>query len=266
MDKWMNAKRFSGFADLYNEARPKCPAQAREFLIGYLQHKPGTVVDLGCGTGLSTAAWAQSADEVIGVEPSDDMIRVARQMAAQFSNVRVVQALSDSTGLADESVDIVTCSQSFHWMNPQTTLAEVARILKPGGIFAAYDCDWPPVFSWRAEAAYERFFETVHEFENGLDDVKSSFVRWDKNAHLANIRKSGHFRYTREIVFSNAESCDAHRFLALGRSQGGLQKVLKLHPELIGDPLAAYEDEIRSILGAETFSATFCYRMRLGVK
>ena len=44
---------------------------------------------------------------------------------------------------AHASADIVTCSQSFHWMEPEPTLAEIARILRPGGVFAAYDYDWP---------------------------------------------------------------------------------------------------------------------------
>lgn len=44
-------------------------------------------------------------------------------------DVRYISGFSDKTGLEDNSVDIVTCSQSFHWMNPETTLNEVSRIL-----------------------------------------------------------------------------------------------------------------------------------------
>lgn len=57
--------------------------------------------------------------------------------------------MSDDLGLPDDSVDIITCSQSFHWMEPQSTLREFARVPRPGGIFVAYDCDWPPVLDWR---------------------------------------------------------------------------------------------------------------------
>ena len=60
-------------------------------------------------------------------------------------NVNFVSGFSDNTGLENSSVDIITCSQSFHWMNPETTLNEASRILKKGGVFAVYDCDWPPV-------------------------------------------------------------------------------------------------------------------------
>ncbi len=43
---------------------------------------------------------------------------------------------------------IVTCAQSFHWMEPESTFIEVARILRPGGVFAAYDYDRPPTVHW----------------------------------------------------------------------------------------------------------------------
>ncbi len=54
---------------------------------------------------------------------------------------------------------IVTCSQSFHWMEPHSTLAEIARILRPGGVFSAYDYQWPPTVHWQAETAFNTFID-----------------------------------------------------------------------------------------------------------
>ena len=53
----INADRFMGFADVYDNARPTLPAHFMELIRLYLGRDIGTVVDLGCGTGLSTAAW-----------------------------------------------------------------------------------------------------------------------------------------------------------------------------------------------------------------
>ncbi|HTL88851.1 MAG TPA: class I SAM-dependent methyltransferase, partial [Leptolyngbya sp.] len=46
------------------------------------------------------------------------------------------QATAEQTGLADQSVDLVTCFQSFHWFEPDATLEEFQRILKPSGRIA----------------------------------------------------------------------------------------------------------------------------------
>ena len=69
-----NATRFSGFADLYDDARPTPPLALAALLASYAGvERPALVVDLGSGTGLSTRWCAPWADRVIGVEPSDDM-------------------------------------------------------------------------------------------------------------------------------------------------------------------------------------------------
>ena len=52
-----NADRFTGFADTYDRARPAMPYYPVERITAYLGCRPDTVVDLGCGTGLSTLIW-----------------------------------------------------------------------------------------------------------------------------------------------------------------------------------------------------------------
>lgn len=262
----INAERFLGFADVYDSVRPKCPEKVKEILLKYLGRTPSVVVDLGCGTGLSTTIWSGISNKVIGIEPSTDMIKIAREKSADFDNVKFVSAFSDNTALENSFADIITCSQSFHWMNPETTLNEVSRILKEGGVFAVYDCDWPPVCNWFAELEYNKLFEKVNEIESTYPEVKDKFIRWDKNNHLSNIRNSGKFRYEREIVFSNTEMCNAQRFIAIALSQGGLQAIIKANITEINPFLVSFEKRILDIFGNDEFEIDFCYRMRIGVK
>lgn len=263
-NKEKNADRFTGFADLYENARPSVPEYPVRILRAYLGKTPDTVVDLGCGTGLSTAVWQSAAHNVVGIEPSGDMLASAQRK--NLDHVRFIQAFSDDTTLPDRSADIAVCSQSFHWMEPTATLREANRILKPGGVFAAIDCDWPPVTLWQAEKAYMTLYEKVRTIEKDTPEISGSFHRYDKENHLKNIRESGYFRYARELVFANTEKCTAERLIGILLSQGSLQAILKRIPERIESDITVFSDAIRALFGDREFEIDFCYRMRVGIK
>ncbi len=260
-----NVERFMGFADLYDRYRPTPPTVYVDILTQLARTpRPHRVVDVGSGTGLSTRIWADRADEVIGVEPSDDMRCQAEARSAGLTNVHYQKGLSIATGLPDGCADIVTISQALHWMEPVGTFAEVARLLRPGGIFAAIDNDWPPVIDWEAEAADSALMQRAHEIavQRGIDrDVQ----RWSKHQHLERIRASGHFRYTREIAVHHVESGTAERMVGLALSQGALQTLLKkgIPEEEIGIP--AFRAELQRILGDKPRPIYFTYRIRIGV-
>src|SRR6476646_5431242 len=124
-----------GFADHYDGARPSPPAVVLDVLTRCAGGRPRLVADLGSGTGLSSRAWAARAERVVGVEANPAMLARARATTAD----------ANATGLEAGSADIVTCAQSFHWMDPGALLPEVARVLRPGGVFGAYDYDVVPV-------------------------------------------------------------------------------------------------------------------------
>ncbi len=257
----------SGFADArfpagYDAHRPSPPPALLDLLCLEAQiDRPRLVVDLGSGTGLSTRAWSDRAEEVVGVEPSEQM-RMRAEEATEEPNVRYVEAFADRTGLPDESADIVTCSQSFHWMEPDPTLAEVARILGPGGVFAVYDYDWPPVVHWEVEAAFEELHLGVWRNRQDL----AGKVTYRKDGHLARMAASGHFRFTREALVHSREVGSAERIVGLAFSLGPLNVLLEggmTEGELGLEQLR--EVAARALGQAET-SWFLCYRIRLGVK
>ena len=264
MDTQKNADRFTGFADDYEATRPRLPRYPIDVICRYLGRTPQRVIDLGSGTGLSSAVWLDVSDEVIGVEPSDDMRRIAETKAGP--RLRFIKAFAHDTGLPDACADVVVCSQSFHWMEPVSTLNEVSRLLRRGGVFAAIDFDWPPVARWEAEQAYQQMFRRAREIEAAVPEIRDTFVRYPKDGHLKQIQSCGHFSYARELVFAGAETCTRERFQRMIYGQGSIQTILKKRPELLEREIAAFHDALQQIYDDTPFPVEFCYRMRLGVK
>src|SRR5215218_6553705 len=143
-----------GFASRYDRYRPRPPRVLLDVLCRYARvDRPALVVDLGCGTGLSARAWSGVAERTIGIEPNAAMLAAAEPSP----RVDFREAFADDTGLDAGCADVVTCSQSLHWMEPEPTFAEVARILRDGGVFAAYDYDWPPVVDPELDEAFRAY-------------------------------------------------------------------------------------------------------------
>jgi hypothetical protein len=149
-------------------------------------------------------------------------------------------------------------------MEPTSTFAEVARILRPGGVFAAYDCDWPPTVHPETELAYERCVARVYELERSRN-LSDGLQNWRKSEHLARMKASGHFRYTKEIVLHNQELGNADRLIGMVLSQGGVMTALKsgLTEDELG--LTELRAVTKRVLGDEQRPWYFSYRLRVGV-
>ena len=103
---------------------------------------PRRVVDLGCGTGrlLEALLPRLAGAELVGIDPSQGMIAVARTRFAAEPRVRLEVATADHLPLADASADVATTTMSFHhWEEQGTALREVVRVLAPGGRFLLAD-------------------------------------------------------------------------------------------------------------------------------
>jgi SAM-dependent methyltransferase len=252
----------SGFAAGFDSNRPAPPPVLLDILCLAAQvDSPRLVIDLGSGTGLSTRPWAERADQVIGVEASPEM-RAQAETATGADNVSFVQAYAQATGLPDGEADLVTCSQALHWMEPEPTFAEAARLLRPGGVFAAYDYDWPPVVNWEVESAFEEVLRRVRAGRR----PDGGPMRFSKEGHLDRIKGSGHFRYAREIVFHSRDRADAQRIVGMAFSLGPLTVLLGngQSEEQLG--LAALREAAERALSDRTVDIFVGYRIRLGVR
>jgi SAM-dependent methyltransferase len=91
------------------------------------------IAGVGSGTGLLSKVFLEHGNRVIGVEPNEEMRSAGDEFLAGSTKFSSVNGSSESTTLADASVDFVTAGQAFHWFEPTATRKEFCRILKPSG-------------------------------------------------------------------------------------------------------------------------------------
>ncbi|RCV53376.1 class I SAM-dependent methyltransferase [Marinitenerispora sediminis] len=216
--------RFTGFADHYDRMRPEPPPELPDVLTQWADVSAPEVVDLGAGTGLSALLWSGRAARVTAVEPSADMRALAERRFAG--------------------------------------LPEVARLLRPGGVFAAFDCDWPPCVDAETDTAYAAFEAAYRDVEvrRGVRPPHAA-----KAGHLGRMRESGLFRHTVEIALHKRDTGDAERLLGLALSQGGVVALLAAGTteEEIG---LTRLREVAARRLPEPRAWWWTYRVRLGVR
>jgi SAM-dependent methyltransferase len=263
--------REPGYAAHYDHARPALPIEAIQVLHHYarLDH-PRLVVDLGAGTGLSTRPWAGYAQAVVGVEPNPDMIAQARAFPDTPPHVSYREVFAHDTGLADAAADVVICHQALHWMEPVPTLAEVARLLPPGGAFAAYDHPvMPALLDWRADRAlraFERDSKALRPLPGDRPVPQNVKQRWMPDGHGQRLLDSGHFCHVCELHFHHQSWGTVDDLIAYCLAIDGVHRLLTACRPEIGEQLQTLESEVRREMGEEAFPWLWSYRVWVGIR
>lgn len=118
----------------YLRSRPHYPPSLLSELRELAALPAGAAIaDLGAGTGLLTQALLLEGWRVEAIEPNDEMRSAADFALAGFAHYRSRKGTAESTGLQDQSIDLITAAQAFHWFDVPRAQAECLRVLKPAG-------------------------------------------------------------------------------------------------------------------------------------
>jgi SAM-dependent methyltransferase len=124
-DLWSTRRTsFSTAADAYAAGRPSYPAEAIDWVV---PPDAMRVLDLAAGTGPLSRQLLARGLEVVAVEPLDEM------RAHVPADALALRGTAEQIPLADSSVDAVVVGQAFHWFDGPAAMAEIARVLRPGG-------------------------------------------------------------------------------------------------------------------------------------
>jgi SAM-dependent methyltransferase len=118
---------FGSEAAAYERGRPSYPPEAIDWLL-----PPGArdVLDLGAGTGKLTTRLVERGLDVVAVDPIAEMLEL---LSSALPDTPALLGTAEQIPLPDSHVDAVLVAQAWHWFDPERAVAEVARVLRPGG-------------------------------------------------------------------------------------------------------------------------------------
>lgn len=194
------ATQFADVADAYERGRPEYPPAVVGAIVAELGiPAAGSVLDLAAGTGKLTRALLHAGLEVVAVEPQASLREL---LAASIGAERVREGLAEAIPLADGSVAAVTVGDAFHWFDQSRALAEITRVLGPGGGLAVLNTlpDWSGA-SW------------AHEVGTLMAGLRPEHPHFDGPPWQEAVRGAGGWSEPREIRITASQAADAGRFI-----------------------------------------------------
>jgi SAM-dependent methyltransferase len=182
------AESFGVDPERYDRARPPYPQALVDRIVAA---SPGPdLLDVGCGTGIDARQFQRAGCKVLGVEPDGRMADFAR-----YSGVEVELATFEAWDPAGRDFDTVAAGQAWHWVDPIAGAAKAARVLRPGGLLAAF---WhvfepPPEVTEAFAGVYRRLVpESPFNFQGRPSQSDRNAAFFTTKA-AAGIREAGGF-------------------------------------------------------------------------
>lgn len=194
------AANFPTVAEAYERGRPEYPPAVVGAIAAELQIPPDApVLDLAAGTGKLTRALLGAGLDVLAIEPQASLREI---LITGVGAERVRDGLAEAIPLPEEAVAAVTVADAFHWFRPAEALAEIARVLRPGGGLAVLSTspDWGGT-SW------------AHEVGTLMTSLRPEHPHFDAPSWRETLRQDPSWTPLREIRVSAPQDASPERIV-----------------------------------------------------
>src|SRR6187399_2214683 len=169
---------FSKQADLYARYRPTYPKELYEYILSFVKEK-NTAWDCATGNGQAAVVLASHFKKVIATDISAAQI----EKAIKKENIEYSVCAAESTPFADNTFDLVTVAQAYHWIKWEDFRKEVIRVCKPGAVIAVWMYYNHNTHDEKVTAAVRNFHATITkpywDYERRYVEEKYETVEFD---------------------------------------------------------------------------------------
>ncbi|MCW6037023.1 class I SAM-dependent methyltransferase [Spirulina subsalsa FACHB-351] len=150
---------YSAVAQAYHLARPRYPQSLIDQAITWANLTPGdSLLELGCGPGIATPAFAQKGLKITALEPSEAACAIAQQQCNPYPHVQILNSTFEEWPLPPQPFPAVLAASSFHWLSPHLRHQKAAQALSPeGSLILLWNI--PP----QPQAPVQQIIRQVHE-------------------------------------------------------------------------------------------------------
>lgn len=219
---------FNGLQQDYNAARPGYPEAVLKFIHARCP-EAGSIVDVGCGTGILTRQLATPYEhsKIWGFDINANMIKVAH--AGRDVNISYCICRAEALPVAEDAVDLLTVAQAVHWFNRPTFFAEARRVIAADGLLCLIENNR----NWRENQfldAYEELLEgtspgysrhyRAFDYPAELDSagylrIVEHKVRWRRNMSPREFVQMTHSSTRYQTALRNRPNATEHRLREL---------------------------------------------------
>ena len=239
---------FSKQSDLYARYRPTYPKELYEYIFSFVKEK-NTAWDCATGNGQAAVVLAEYFKKVIATDISAAQI----EKATLKNNIEYLVCPAESTPFRENTFDLVTIAQAYHWIKWTDFKKEVTRVCKPGAIIAAWMYYDHTTGDGKIDKAVKDFYNNVTrpywDYERKYVEDKYSAVEFDYEVLPAKGFETT-LKWQREDLVGYISSWSA------------IQKFIKEngHP-----PIPIIEEKIKKLwLEGELKKVTFPIYLKLG--